>query len=62
MDDYDDIPFKVLNYLGSEVNYGGRVTDDKDIRLIKSILERFITPESLDVGYAFSDSGIYKTI
>jgi dynein heavy chain len=37
-----EIPFKVLNYLGSEVNYGGRVTDDKDIRLIKSILERFI--------------------
>ena len=62
MDDYDDIPFKVLNYLGSEVNYGGRVTDDKDIRLIKSILERFINPDSLEVGYAFSDSGLYKTI
>ena len=62
MDDYDIIPFKVLNYLGSEVNYGGRVTDDKDIRLIKSILERFINPDILEVGYAFSDSGLYKTI
>jgi len=38
LDDYEEIPYKVLNYLGSEVNYGGRVTDDKDIRLIKSIL------------------------
>lgn len=62
MDDYDEIPFKVLNFLGSEVNYGGRVTDDKDIRLIKSILGRFISPESLEVGYGFSDSGTYKTI
>jgi dynein heavy chain len=42
LDDYEEIPFKVLNFLGSEVNYGGRVTDDKDIRLIKCILERFI--------------------
>ena len=31
LDDYDEIDFKVLNTLGSEVNYGGRVTDDKDI-------------------------------
>ena len=62
LDDYEEIPYKVLNYLGAEVNYGGRVTDDKDIRLIKSILERFINPESLDVGYGFSDSGLYKTI
>jgi dynein heavy chain len=38
LDDYEEIPYKVLNYLGAEVNYGGRVTDDKDIRLIKSIL------------------------
>lgn len=62
MDDYDIIPFKVLNYLGSEVNYGGRVTDDKDIRLIKSILERFVNPGCLEVGFAYSDSGIYKTM
>ena len=38
LDDYEEIDYKVLNILGSEVNYGGRVTDDKDIRLIKSIL------------------------
>jgi len=35
---YDEIPFEVLNILGAEVNYGGRVTDDKDVRLIKAIL------------------------
>ena len=38
LDEYDITPFKVLNYLFAEINYGGRVTDDKDVRLIKSIL------------------------
>ena len=35
----DVIPFKVLTFLGAEVNYGGRVTDDKDVRLITNILK-----------------------
>jgi dynein heavy chain len=42
LDNYDTIPFKVLNILGAEINYGGRVTDDKDVRLIKAILGRFV--------------------
>jgi dynein heavy chain len=38
LEDYDKIPFDVLNYLGSIINYGGRVIDDKDKRLIETIL------------------------
>jgi dynein heavy chain len=38
VEDYDEVPYKVLNYVGAEVNYGGRVTDDKDGRLISTIL------------------------
>jgi len=52
----------VLNTLGAEINYGGRVTDDKDVRLIKSILARFIQADCLNVGFGLSDSGIYKSI
>jgi len=59
---YDEIPFQVLNILGSEVNYGGRVTDDKDVRLIKAILERFVNERTIDVDFHFSSSGTYKTI
>lgn len=62
LDNYDEIPFKVLNTLGAEINYGGRVTDDKDVRLIMAILSRFVQPEVLDVGFGLSESGIYKTI
>lgn len=27
---YELVPYKVLNFLGASINYGGRVTDDKD--------------------------------
>ena len=43
----------------AEANYGGRVTDDKDRRLIKTILETYYCPEILDDNYKFSDSGLY---
>lgn len=62
LDDYDQIDYKVLNILGAEVNYGGRVTDDKDIRLIKSILNKMVNPGSIMHDYKFSDSGLYKVI
>lgn len=45
LDEYARIPYKVINFLGAEINYGGRVTDDKDVRLIKSILKQYINAE-----------------
>ena len=58
-DENENIPYKVLNYLGAQINYGGRVTDDKDKRLIETILAQYICPEILNDGYKFSESGIY---
>jgi dynein heavy chain len=49
----------VLNYIGAEINYGGRVTDDKDSRLIITILRNYINPGILEDGYKFSISGLY---
>ena len=45
--EYDLVPYKVLNYIGAEINYGGRVTDDKDSRLIITILRTFINENIL---------------
>jgi len=59
---YDKVPYEVLNYLGAIVNYGGRVTDDKDSLLISTILRTFICDEAVEVGHAFSTSGAYKVI
>jgi dynein heavy chain, axonemal len=41
------IPFKALQYTAGECNYGGRVTDDKDRRLLNCILKRFFSTNFL---------------
>ena len=59
VEDYEEVPYKVLNKIGSEINYGGRVTDYIDVRLIKTILEGYINPDVLKDGHPLSESGIY---
>ncbi|CAG9466170.1 unnamed protein product [Pedinophyceae sp. YPF-701] len=55
----DDIPFAALIYAIGECNYGGRVTDDKDRRLLMTILRRIYRPEILEPGFNLSASGTY---
>eukprot|EP01022_Parablepharisma_sp_SALTPOND_P023040 TRINITY_DN476_c0_g1_i1.p1 TRINITY_DN476_c0_g1~~TRINITY_DN476_c0_g1_i1.p1 ORF type:complete len:4333 (+),score=667.47 TRINITY_DN476_c0_g1_i1:7842-20840(+) len=53
------VPFEALRYLTGECNFGGRVTDDKDRRLILTILDDYYTDEIFKKDYKFSPSGIY---
>lgn len=51
-------PYEALSYLIGECNYGGRVTDDWDRRLIVTILADYINPRVISVkNYTFSDVG-----
>lgn len=60
INDYAEPPMEALMYLTGECNYGGRVTDDYDRRLIISILAIFYCTEIIeDDNYKFSDSEIY---
>lgn len=59
LDEYEQIPWEALNYMVAEANYGGRVTDPMDRRLIKIILQDFYDQRILDDEYKFSPSGIY---
>ncbi|CAG9861035.1 unnamed protein product [Phyllotreta striolata] len=51
-------PYEVLSYLIGECNYGGRVTDDWDRRLIVTILANYLNPQVvLNKEYTFSEAG-----
>ncbi|XP_063071051.1 dynein axonemal heavy chain 1 [Engraulis encrasicolus] len=62
LDEYKDIPYKVLKYTAGEINYGGRVTDDWDRRCILNILEDFYCPAVLEHEHKYSPSGAYRQI
>jgi len=61
LDNYEEIPYKVLQFLGAQINYGGRVTDKKDKVLIDCMIQVFICEEIVMQGpdYKFSASGIF---
>ena len=53
----EKVPFDALKYLTGECNYGGRVTDDKDRRLILTLLNDYYNDRVFDDSYKFSPSG-----
>ncbi|XP_057310450.1 dynein axonemal heavy chain 3-like isoform X2 [Hydractinia symbiolongicarpus] len=60
LNEYDVVPLEALTYLFGECNYGGRVTDDKDRRLLMSLLHKFVCEEIIiSDEYIFSPSGVY---
>ncbi|TYZ63897.1 hypothetical protein PybrP1_001177 [[Pythium] brassicae (nom. inval.)] len=62
LDTYDHVPFDVLQVMTSTINYGGRITDDKDMRTSDVILMTFFTDAILESGYRFSRSGVYYSL
>merc|ERR1719188_2027216 len=57
LDEYpEEAPIKALNYLTGECNYGGRVTDDKDRRLLATLLRRYYNFECLEEGFVLFDT------
>jgi len=59
LDEQEMVPYQALNYLVSETNYGGRVTDDKDVVLIKAMLRRCFCPEVMNDAYRLSKLDTY---
>jgi len=59
IDENEDIPYEALKYAIGECNYGGRVTDDKDRRLLNTVLERIFQQNAMGKNFALSASGTY---
>lgn len=54
------MPFEAISYLTGECNYGGRVTDDWDRRLLLTILADFYNRDFIEkTSYNFSESSEY---
>jgi len=49
LDSYEATPWDALKYLIAEANYGGRVTDELDRRVLNSYLNRFYCEDALAV-------------
>ena len=54
------VPWQAMHYMVGHINYGGRVTDVIDARLLNNLLNVYMTPDILNPEYVFSISGVYK--
>ncbi|KAM4563453.1 dynein axonemal heavy chain 12 isoform 1-T1 [Odontesthes bonariensis] len=58
--EYEEVPLEAITYLTGECNYGGRVTDDWDRRLLMTTLADFYNKDIVETfHYPFSPSGEY---
>lgn len=48
LDEYDETPWDALRYLIADANYGGRVTDELDRRVLHSYLNIFFNEEAIN--------------
>jgi dynein heavy chain len=56
----NNIPFKALYYMIGECNYGGRVTDYHDRRLLQTLLQDVLSHKVLYSGHHFFDIEEYE--
>ncbi len=59
LEQHPDVPFETLVYLIAVINYGGRVTDNKDERLILAILLKYFNKDVMGTKLKFSTDGKY---
>ena len=60
LEENDQLPLRILNYVTSVVNYGGRITDAQDIRIADTILSTYYCEEALVDGFSMSEDNIWK--
>ena len=55
VDKYNKVPFNALKYLIGKCNYGGRVTESADQRVLMALLEDFLSEKVLEPSYAYCE-------
>ena len=57
LNEQPDVPYQTLTYIIATINYGGRVTDDKDVLCITALLNKYFNPEVMKMHYDFAPGG-----
>mgnify|MGYP001626759368 CR=1 FL=1 len=60
LEEQEEIPWDALVYVTGIINYGGRVTDDNDLRCLLTTLEKYYCVDNLTDDYFYSESEKYK--
>jgi len=55
----EEVPYKTLQYLTSEVLYGGHVTDPRDLQTLRVLLADFFNPSIMEEKYNFTSKEVY---
>jgi dynein heavy chain len=58
---YDHVPYEVLVNLIGHINYGGRITDDWDRRMVMTVLMSIINPGILSDDFPLAPGEEYKS-
>lgn len=60
LDDYENTPWDAIKYLIADMNYGGRVTDKWDRKLLNVYAKRYFCPEAISTtNYRLSSMATY---
>lgn len=59
LDENPEVPYETLRYIIAVINYGGRVTDKIDERLIVGILEKYMHKGIMGGRFDYSGDGKY---
>lgn len=59
LNEQEQVPYQALNYVVAQANYGGRVTDDKDGRLIVAMLKSYFVPGVMQDNFKLSKLDTY---
>lgn len=57
----EEIPYKALQYLISEIIYGSQIPDHRDVMKLRYLIGDFITPSILDDKYPFTTREVLNT-
>ncbi|KAL7671309.1 hypothetical protein ACOME3_006209 [Neoechinorhynchus agilis] len=54
------IPIKALKFTAAEINYGGRITDEMDRKVVNELLAKFYNEQVAESdSYSYDDQGVY---